>query len=380
MRLKNRYSTALILSTVLLATFLFNEFLIYYVTISFACRWPKLVKTSKPVYHIFIISDLHLLGIYRGHWFDKLRREWQIYRSFQSATHLLSPNAVFFLGDQFDEGLLGPDEVFEMYASRFDSLMKVPSRIQRYVLVGNHDIGFHNEISPWRLNRFVNKYNTTFVSHATIGNNHFVLINSMAMERDGCQLCRQAEKELDILQKKLQCISDLNCNKNSDILYTPPILLQHFPLFRRDDSHCGDDPDTAPLSARSEKFREKLDCLSADATDRLLKAVKPRAVFDGHIHFGCKTWWPKPYSVWEWTVPSFSWRNTPQPGFMLLSVAEDELLVSKCLLPNELTVIALYTIVGILCLVYAVYVTYRSCCLKKRRLHPTYQLLTGKFD
>jgi hypothetical protein len=30
-------------------------------------------------------ADTHLLGTRQGHWFDKLRREWQMKRSFQTA-------------------------------------------------------------------------------------------------------------------------------------------------------------------------------------------------------------------------------------------------------------------------------------------------------
>jgi hypothetical protein len=45
-----------------------------------------------------MIADTHLLGPYRGHWFDKLRREWQMSVSWTAANALHSPNAVFFLG------------------------------------------------------------------------------------------------------------------------------------------------------------------------------------------------------------------------------------------------------------------------------------------
>lgn len=60
--------------------------------------------------------------------------------------------------------------------------------------------------------------------------------------------------------------------------------------FRNDDKECGDDPDVAPEPLRSQQFREKWECLSRSATEHLLKALNPRAVFDGHTHYGCKTW------------------------------------------------------------------------------------------
>lgn len=53
---------------VVLATFAFNEYLIYYLAF-LRCGWPETDKTKA-----FFIADTHLLGVYKGHWFDKLRR------------------------------------------------------------------------------------------------------------------------------------------------------------------------------------------------------------------------------------------------------------------------------------------------------------------
>merc|ERR550517_1891817 len=46
-----------------------------------------------------VLADTHLLGSRNGHWFDKLRREWQMHRAFQTAQTYFSPQHVFFLGD-----------------------------------------------------------------------------------------------------------------------------------------------------------------------------------------------------------------------------------------------------------------------------------------
>jgi metallophosphoesterase superfamily enzyme len=58
-----------------------------------------------------LLSDPHLLGSRHGHWFDKLRREWQMKRSFQTAMNYFQPEVVFILGDIFDEGMICNDEV-----------------------------------------------------------------------------------------------------------------------------------------------------------------------------------------------------------------------------------------------------------------------------
>lgn len=90
-----------------------------------------------------VLADTHLLGSRHGHWFDKLRREWQMHRVFQTAMKLHKPDLVFVLGDLTDEGLYCSKAEFEYYVKRFNSLFAVPEGTQMYVAVGNHDIGFH---------------------------------------------------------------------------------------------------------------------------------------------------------------------------------------------------------------------------------------------
>lgn len=90
-----------------------------------------------------LLADTHLLGPFKGHWFDKLRREWQMQRTFQTAITIHQPDIVFILGDVFDEGQWVDDEHFEKYLIRYYQLFKAPSHINVYSVVGNHDIGFH---------------------------------------------------------------------------------------------------------------------------------------------------------------------------------------------------------------------------------------------
>jgi len=77
--------------------------LVQYISSLFAllqCSWPSLsnsVGSSTPVYAV-VIADTHLLGSKRGHWLDKLQREWQMYRAFQTSMTLHRPNVVFVLG------------------------------------------------------------------------------------------------------------------------------------------------------------------------------------------------------------------------------------------------------------------------------------------
>ncbi|KAK3915561.1 Metallophosphoesterase 1 [Frankliniella fusca] len=332
------------------------EYLIYYFVI-FQCSWPVLdplkedssvhIKTNsnEPVKAMFL-ADTHLLGSRNGHWFDKLRREWQMYRAFKTAVSLHKPEVVFFLGDVFDEGLWCGKDEFEYYVAHFNNLFKVPDGTKVYVVVGNHDIGFHYSISPYLHERFMNAFNAPPIKMVSIRGNHFVLLNSMAMEGDGCFLCRQAEIKLMGIADKLRCIQGVGKSCDSSLLrkqFSRPIILQHFPMFRDSDRNC-DEPDEAPEDLKKMKFRERWECLSQEATDMLFYQLNPRAVFTGHTHHGCHTTHKVPAEIHEYTLPSFSWRNKNNPSFMLAMISPNNYAVSKCYMPQESTVIFLYSI------------------------------------
>lgn len=95
---KNKYK--FIPFFLILFTFVYNEYLIYWQTLVF-CRWQD---TTKNNLNLMLIADTHLLGSRNGHWFDKLRREWQQHRAFQTARFLLQPDYIVIMGDLTDEG------------------------------------------------------------------------------------------------------------------------------------------------------------------------------------------------------------------------------------------------------------------------------------
>ena len=91
-----------------LITFLYNEYLIYW-QVLLKCNWPEphtstRADSQNKLYNIMLIADTHLLGSRHGHWFDKLRREWQQHRQFQTARQILHPDLIVILGDLTDEG------------------------------------------------------------------------------------------------------------------------------------------------------------------------------------------------------------------------------------------------------------------------------------
>ncbi len=220
---------------------IYCEFIIYYFVL-LGCSWPQLSKvdqdftipppkdSNKKPLHVMLIADTHLFGLHKGHWLNKLRCEWQMYRSFQSAQFLFEPHIIFFLGDLTGEGQWSSDHEWNKTVERFHSLFSPSFDTRVYVIAGNHDIGFHYEVTDDHLKRFEQSFQAPHVRLLTIDddNIHFVLINSIAFEGDQCRLCNRAENELN------EVVNEINRTDS----WTKPILLSHFPLYRTSDANC----------------------------------------------------------------------------------------------------------------------------------------------
>ncbi|UYV72402.1 MPPE1 [Cordylochernes scorpioides] len=290
----------------------FLQVLIYYFHI-FSCSWPQDPSGLK----VFILADPHLLGPFRGHWLDKLRRYSPLHTYLASSEDIMSEGAVCLAtgrnsdrqkgneewwcsGDLFDEGQWCDLELLEAYTARFYKIFSVPDTTELWVVPGNHDIGFHYKITSDRESYFRRTFHVDPVSHISRRGVHFVLLNSMAFHGDDCSLCQEAKDSLATTARTL--------NNSSQ---SRPIVLQHFPLYRTSDQHCDQaDKDPQPL-----RFKERWDCLSQLASNTILHLLRPRAVFSGHTHYGCLT--THPGNIPEWTVASFSWRNILLPGFLM---------------------------------------------------------------
>ncbi len=116
----------------------------------------------------------------------------------------------------------------------------------------------------------------------------------MSMENDGCQFCKTTQRQLKQLNETLKCIrffseasrtnNDLNEKTKAEcddrykhlkqVKYTQPILLTHYPLYRKSDLDC-------PLEIDSEKyvtnenlaFKPNYDCLSKESTNQVISKL-----------------------------------------------------------------------------------------------------------
>uniref|UniRef100_A0A668A0K9 Metallophosphoesterase 1 n=1 Tax=Myripristis murdjan TaxID=586833 RepID=A0A668A0K9_9TELE len=347
-RFSARWIAVVVLIFVVSGVFFFCEYLIYFPTI-LKCAWPKISHVrggegidGRPMdstLRAMVLSDTHLLGAVGGHWFDKLRREWQMERAFQTALWLLRPEIVFILGDIFDEGKWSSQKDWEDDVRRFHRMFRHTTDTELVVLVGNHDIGFHYEMDWFKLQRFEKVFNATSTRIVTKKGVNFLLVNSVALHGDGCPICQSVERELIKLSRDLNC----SLQQRSLVPLTGCSAPQHYPLYRVSDAGCTGQ-DAAPPEERHLLFREKYDVLSKEASQRLLQWFKPRLILSGHTHSGCEVLHDNKYP--EISVPSFNWRNRNNPSFILASFSAGSYALSKCFLPEESTVIAVYCSAG----------------------------------
>ncbi len=356
---------AIVVASVLLLC----EFAIYYLVI-IQCSWPSLetgdaskIDDNDKVLKAFFISDPHLLGSRLGHWLDKLRREWQMTRAFQAAMTILNPEAVFVLGDLTDEGKWARDKEFDDTIQRFWTMFYHDSSVKFYTVAGNHDIGFHDFVSSHLKDRFDVKLKTSSVRVITIKDIVFVLLNSMTMHRDMCSVCSPATEQLRHTSMQLNCTrygtpngqtssTSKKCDVYKKLPNTPPILLQHIPLWRESDEMCTG-VDAPPLDERYLKFKPGFEALPPDASQRLLSWIRPRLILSGHTHYSCHV--VHDGNIPEISVPSLSWRNLNNPSIILATISKEKYEIRKCFLPRESTVFMIYvmTVFGLVVFVFS---------------------------
>lgn len=246
-----------------------------------------------------------------------------------------------------------------------------------YVVVGNHDIGFHYEASGDQhlFRRFSAEFDSPSVKLLNIRGNLFVLVNSIALQGDECSMCSEAMTQLMNVANKLNCHRERSSKKvYEDVIQKEkktcdlpkdspaPILIQHFPLYRRNEVRCTG-VDAPPDEEKRSKNREKWEVVSKEMSQKLLSLLRPRLVLSGHTHHGCYLLHDD--GTPEMTIPSFSWRNRNNPSFVLSVISPEKFALSKCFIPRESTVIAVYIIGGIVFVVMNFGLTYTS--LRTRR-------------
>lgn len=209
-------------------------------------------------------------------------------------------------------------------------------------MVGNHDIGFGNGIQEHTVERFQTEYGPTSYIFKTTRYSIIVIDTvSLSATKD----LASKKKALDVLRQALPP--------------HPRILFTHVPLYRPDNTFCGQDRQHAsPIQqGRGYQYQNLVD---QRLSSKLLEHIKPVAVFSGDDHDYCAVWHTLPNSqdqVIEVSVPTFSMaQGLLYPGAMLLdlspsSTGEDFLATKLCWLPNQIAIFMGYAFLAICSLI-----------------------------
>ena len=170
---------------------------------------------------------------------------------------------------------------------RAKELFYLHGKTKLLVVVGNHDIGYHYDMTERKIERFNKSFRSQFVDlHQPneIKGVHFLIVNSMALQDDGCSFCNKTQKQLKYLNQTLQCFkyrtdhnlvdfekycklvkNDFNSNTN---LYSRPIIFSHIPLNRKGNKMCPQESDSESY-IKTIRFKENFDCLSKRSTQQV---------------------------------------------------------------------------------------------------------------
>jgi hypothetical protein len=157
------------------------------------------VRNFEPQY-VFILGNLFDDGInYNQKQFDKL------YKKLNNVFSCKLANFIWKI--QVDQSSICYVIWFIHFPDDRDKLNSETTRKAGQPVIiainGNHDIGWHYEMTSNLKHRFDDKFNTKSVVDLDINGNHFVAINSVTMEGDFCQLCSEADSELRSIAHKI---------------------------------------------------------------------------------------------------------------------------------------------------------------------------------
>ena len=298
------------------------------------------------------VSDVHLLGASRSS-LDVAWTTWQIQKAFYFIMDWINPDAMFILGDHLDQGGYASQNEWNEYVERYRGATRAIK--QRMIVVdsvmGNHDAQFaHMGLTPNMIERFTRAFGEVN-GVLKLGEVEIVWINSLALFDE-----TKSKPHLDAMS--------LLTNLEAEDQDSFRILLSHVPPFRQNDLDCGKSRlrETGHVTyvAPSKTLNAGSDVLHADISKYLLDAVRPDVMLSGHLHSHCYR-----HNYYEVTsdgkrvnvsfldisVPAFSYRMRPDPGFTIVAVSQGHAHGKTCRLPNERVVIAM-DVVALLIILY----------------------------
>jgi hypothetical protein len=302
---------------------------------------------------LLVISDIHVLGLNRNI-FDILWTTFHLRMSLDFIVHAFSPHVVTILGDHLDVGgrFANNPETWNEYVLKYQWITQnIRSRVEKkqlYLLeaqIGNHDAAMGYMVTPEMLQRFetsfgmvnqMKSFDFTLQDGKTMKID-FITINSLVLDggfgqQDTLDFIKLHSANMKLSPTQVQQDGSSNHNPNNQNYFR--VLLTHIPLFRVNDLSCGETRlrETGHITyvAPNIELIPNVDVLKKQTSDMLLMELTPDLILSGHLHAECIRQYNSlvmnessttiSNSYWELTVPTFSYRMRPDPGYGLVTI------------------------------------------------------------
>ncbi|KAF0477183.1 Metallo-dependent phosphatase [Gigaspora margarita] len=341
-----------------ISALLVGEIFIFYYAMR-KCSWPYNPHWDTSLadpFRIALIADPQIIDSYSYGRTGILQRVSEIYpdmymrKNWINLQNIFDPDAIIFLGDLMDGGREWDDDKWEdeLFRYRHLFLPKKPTRTPIYYLVGNHDIGFGDNVILRAYERFRKVFGKTNYN-VVLGNHSIVVVDTVTLSGSNESL---KEEGINLI-KRLE-------NDSSNNL--PRILMTHIPLYRPPNTDCG------PLRQNGHYINQGAgyqyqNLVTESLSNFILNSINPILIFSGDDHDYCEIRHERESKVIEISVNSFSFAmGVKRPGFLLLSLYnptnsstslddiknnQSTFAYTQCLLPNQIRIYLWYGVLVI---------------------------------
>ncbi|KAG2391842.1 hypothetical protein C9374_013327 [Naegleria lovaniensis] len=290
----------------------------YMVFSPLSCHWST--SKSATSRRIALIADPQMEGdtkVYHQGQYGLLNNYFNDYYFtliFQNVHYFLQPDTIYMLGDLFSSQHVSNEEFdvrVERYNRNFSGLFKWINRLlqlrsgdlkeEEYLqknvrsetslrnlpfpylvnLTGNHDIGYGIEASFFRVQRFIGAFGVQNRKDIILekGNKKVIAVTLNSMVLDGAEDKAEFRATWDMVEE----VRKMKQSMKDDL---EVVLFIHVPLHKPKGA-CVDRP-YIRWSEGEEKLPIEQNMLSPRVSQILLDQLKPKYIFNGHDHFGCK--------------------------------------------------------------------------------------------
>ncbi|KAL3241609.1 putative lipid phosphatase CDC1 [Nakaseomyces bracarensis] len=243
-------------------------------------NWEKWEPAAQP-HRVALFADPQIMdaysypgrpGVVNG--ITRVILDHYLARNWRYVQHQLNPDSTFFLGDLFDGGREWGDDYWFKEYKRFNSIFpRVPGKLMKTSVAGNHDIGFGDTVVRESLDRF-SAYFGEMNDVVDVGNHTFVILDTISLSDN-------VDNYISGFPKKF--LENFNRHDHPN----PKILLSHVPLFRDPEKQtCGKERESHNLFPLT-KGEQYQTVISPEISKNVLSVIDPILLFSGDDHDYC---------------------------------------------------------------------------------------------